>query len=320
MATPLTTVSLTDLMTDYTNTSDQSQTITGNQKDNTIQAGPAGDIIVGSGGNDTLLGGVGNDHLDGGQGNDSINGGNGNDTLFGTGGNDTLNGSLGDDFIGGGGGNDKIFGSLRNDSMAGNAGNDTLFGNAGDDTLQGNEGNDFIGGGGGNDTLRGGTGSDILYGEAGDDVYAFQLNDGKDTITDTVGKANKAGIFESSNDTLRFDATVSKDQIAIFRKGSGLQVQYGNTNSYININNYFASTTSTAAGDGAIENIEVTTGDVIGTTTYHLNFSDVNSIISAISSYAADANNHVGTLASANDVAKYSGLLAITANQFHTGA
>lgn len=110
-----------------------------------------------------VSGGDGNDRIRGGLGNDTINGDSGNDIIFGYDGDDRLNGGLG------------------NDSVHGGNGNDTLWGESGDDRLNGGDGDDV---------LFGGQGTDYLVGGKGADTYVFSLGEGKDTITDNVGKHN----------------------------------------------------------------------------------------------------------------------------------
>ncbi len=140
-----------------------------------------------AGGADFLDGGDGTDHLEGGLGDDTLFGGNGNDVLFGQEGNDSLFGDDGDDELQGGVGNDLLAGDAGNDRLFGQEGSDTLYGDDGDDGLAGYEGNDTLIGGVGQDVLEGGAGDDTLVGGAGSDTYLFNLGDGYDTITDTVG-------------------------------------------------------------------------------------------------------------------------------------
>jgi Ca2+-binding RTX toxin-like protein len=89
-----------------------------------------------------------------------------------------------------------------------------LAGSDGDDMLLGLGGDDFIVAGSGNDTLDGGTGDDELRGADGDDVYLISRGDGVDYIRDN-------GVAGEGVDTLRFDATISPEDIA-------LSIEYGN--------------------------------------------------------------------------------------------
>lgn len=120
-------------------------------------------IIITDSSHALVSGGDGNDRIRGGLGNDTINGDSGNDIIFGYDGDDRLNGGIG------------------NDSVHGGNGNDTLWGESGDDRLNGGDGNDV---------LFGGQGTDYLVGGKGADTYVFSLGEGKDTITDNVGKHN----------------------------------------------------------------------------------------------------------------------------------
>jgi Ca2+-binding RTX toxin-like protein len=63
----------------------------GNELDNIITGGDAGNSLYGEAGNDRLIGGLGDDFLDGGTGDDVLNGGDGDDAIAGGAGNDTIN-------------------------------------------------------------------------------------------------------------------------------------------------------------------------------------------------------------------------------------
>lgn len=77
----------------------KSVTIYGDDGNDTITGGAAGEIIYGGAGNDTINSGSGNDTVNGGSGNDAINGGDGNDVLDGGAGDDTITRSAGDDSV-----------------------------------------------------------------------------------------------------------------------------------------------------------------------------------------------------------------------------
>ena len=70
----------------------------GNDLDNLIIGGSAGDVLNGHGGNDTIKGGAGSDTLAGGFGDDTHIGGPGEDWLWGSVGADTFSGGTGDDY------------------------------------------------------------------------------------------------------------------------------------------------------------------------------------------------------------------------------
>lgn len=90
--------------------------IIGSSGQDTLSAGPAGDVLEGRGGNDLLTGGLGADLILGGAGNDTMNGGAGADTLRAGNGDDTLvftaadrvSGSSWDRYDGGSGGTDTL--------------------------------------------------------------------------------------------------------------------------------------------------------------------------------------------------------------------
>jgi Ca2+-binding RTX toxin-like protein len=166
----------------------------GGTENDELYGGDGADVVFGGSGDDLLFGDVlnnpstvssagGNDVLDGGEGNDHLEGGTGDDGIFGGIGNDVLFGQDGADALAGDNGSDELQGGDGNDLLTGDAGDDLLFGEAGADTIYGDDGND---------QLTGGTGDDILEGGAGNDMYAFNLGDGDDVITDTAlpGEAN----------------------------------------------------------------------------------------------------------------------------------
>lgn len=141
--------------------------VSGNEKDNVLDAGPGFDTLDHSGtaggvtvdlkahtatgpgvGNDEVysfekvIGGPGGDILKGRPGEDVLHGGPGRDKIFGGGGKDKLKGGAGDDEIEGGGGKDKLKGGAGSDKMDGGGGDDDLFGGAGVDFLAGGPGFD----------------------------------------------------------------------------------------------------------------------------------------------------------------------------------
>ncbi|MCC0022646.1 MAG: hypothetical protein H6874_00310 [Hyphomicrobiaceae bacterium] len=200
-----------DVGADQLNGGGDDDILFGDEGTDSLDGGDGMDDLNGGTGNDTLLGGVGNDTLHGDDGADSLDGGDGIDDLFGGAGGDTLLGKAGNDTLRGEGGSDQLDGGDDDDELRGGTGNDTLLGKAGIDLLKGEGGNDGLEGGSGddtlmggsgrddlkggadndilkggddNDTLRGGDGDDNLYGQAGNDRFAFDKNDGTDTIKD----------------------------------------------------------------------------------------------------------------------------------------
>lgn len=188
-----------------------SDTLVGNDKDNSLKGGSGNDTLKGRGGDDeiwgengddllkggdgddTLLGGNdedeifgegGNDFIQGGNGDDTVFGSVGNDSIFGSPGNDRLSGDEGDDLINGDDGDDRIFGGIGEDTVSGNEGNDEIFAQAGNDIVSGGNGNDTLSGNEGDDFLKGGAGDDRLTGDAGKDTFVLARGEGTDTITD----------------------------------------------------------------------------------------------------------------------------------------
>jgi ELWxxDGT repeat protein len=84
----------------------RADSLSGNNLNNKIEGLNGEDTLSGLGGNDTLTGGNGKDSLDGGAGNDSLLGGSASDTLLGGNGNDILDGGSGSNILTGGLGND----------------------------------------------------------------------------------------------------------------------------------------------------------------------------------------------------------------------
>jgi Ca2+-binding RTX toxin-like protein len=83
----------------------------------------------------TLNGQNGDDYIVGGAAGDSLHGGNDSDTIYGQAGADTITGDTGNDFIHGDAGNDTLNGGAGNDTIYGGLDRDTLVGGAGLDTF-----------------------------------------------------------------------------------------------------------------------------------------------------------------------------------------
>ena len=114
----------------------------GNEKNNKLTGGAAGDLLQGKEGSDTLNGKAGNDILAGNEDPDNLKGGLGDDRIVGHEGNDTLSGGGGKDILKGGKGNDNLKGGKDSDRLFGHQGNDTLNGGGDKDILKGGKGND----------------------------------------------------------------------------------------------------------------------------------------------------------------------------------
>jgi len=268
-----------------------------------------------------ILKGVGDDVLTGTSVNNNLSGGGGNDTINAGAGNDTLDGGAGNDSLVGGTGNDLYIVDATVDIVVENAieGNDTVqssatytlssnvenltltgssaisgSGNASDNIVLGNSGANTLSGQAGNDSLDGGTGADTLKGGTGNDTYLFSLGDGVDSVQEAD---NTAG----NSDTLSFDASVIKANIAIFMSGNDLQIGYKNnaTDQITVVNQQLAS--------GSIERFQANDGTF-------LTNADVNSVIQAMGSYAT--SNGI-SFTSLSDVENNTNLMAIVNGAWH---
>jgi Ca2+-binding RTX toxin-like protein len=155
-----------------------SDSLSGNNLDNSIFGGEN---------NDSLNGGNGDDSLDGGNGNDSCQGGTGNDTLSGAGGDDILRGGIGDDYLSGGSGNGSLFGEDGDDYVSGGSDPDKLDGGSGNDELNGGDSDDTLIGGLGADTMVGGIGSDLYYIDNVGDLIVENSYEGKEQVNSSIG-------------------------------------------------------------------------------------------------------------------------------------
>ena len=144
--------------------------------------------------------------------NDSIDAGQGDDTVDAGAGNDTLDGGEGDDVINAGEGNDDVEGGNGDDSIEAGAGSDSLEGGDGDDTLDGGSGDDLLIGGVGSDTYELSRGDDTIRGFRPDDKIVLSddlknagLTEQDITIT-TDG--NGIGYLSFSIDGQKYTTTV----------------------------------------------------------------------------------------------------------------
>jgi Ca2+-binding RTX toxin-like protein len=180
--------------------------ITGDERDNRIDALAGNDVIDGKAGNDSLLGNLGNDILTGGLGDDTLDGGAGFDRVVETGDfNFTLSNqkltsgtllnklvetdtliSIEDATLTGGASANVMDASVFTGKllMNGLAGNDTLTGGSNNDVLDGGLGDDILSGGNGFNILTGGLGNDILSGGNGVD-RVVETGDVNFTLTNT---------------------------------------------------------------------------------------------------------------------------------------
>ncbi len=171
--------------------------------DDSLNGGTGNDSLFGNRGLDSLLGGAGNDTMRGQFDNDALDGEDDNDLLFGGAGDDTVSGSGGNDVANGNSGNDIVFGGDGDDTVRGQGGFDSVFGGDGDDLLVGHAGFDTLEGGAGNDIFIGGPGNDSMTGGTGLDFFAFNADQGSDTIADFTPGLDTINIVGFTVDDVR---------------------------------------------------------------------------------------------------------------------
>ncbi|RZJ45364.1 MAG: hypothetical protein EON86_01625, partial [Brevundimonas sp.] len=249
-------------------------------------------------GNDTVLGFWTNDQIEGGAGNDILRGGDGSDTYtfdLGFGVDEVRewvdNVSYADDdaIVFGAGlvSTDAIFTRNGDDltiSFAGLTDQVTIFGQFetqafysgwrdietltfGDDVVMtiadmrlrvlaqsSTAGNDVITGFSSvADVITGGAGNDTLRGLGGGDTYWFGYGAGQDIVEESIGS-----LYENQADTVRFDATVEREDVTFTRDGSDLVITLAGSTDSIRIAEQFGST-----GYAAVERFEFEGGLVL---------------------------------------------------------
>ena len=118
--------------------------LTGNARDNVLDAGGGADVLRGRAGDDLLLGGAGRDQLIGAGGADALRGGQGDDLLRGGTGSDVLRGEDGADVLRGGGGADILRGGAGADRFDFNRASDSGPGDTRDVIADFGRGRDVI--------------------------------------------------------------------------------------------------------------------------------------------------------------------------------
>jgi Ca2+-binding RTX toxin-like protein len=98
----------------------------GGARPDVLEAGLAGNRLLGQGGRDVISGGEGKDVGNGGPGDDEVRGGPGRDRLKGAGGDDRVIGNARSDILTGGPGDDRLNGGPGRDRCAGGPGTDVL--------------------------------------------------------------------------------------------------------------------------------------------------------------------------------------------------
>lgn len=160
----------------------------------------------------------------------------GNNSAFLRGGsyNDTIMGGNGTNFISGAAGDDTITGGALRDFIAGDEGNDTVYGLAGNDFINTQGGNDTITGGAGQDFIMPGDGADTVIVDNSPDfisLYSSTTPSTTDGATDVVkfttntaliGGPNVIVGFESANDVLKFESTISGSGITGITASNGI--------------------------------------------------------------------------------------------------
>ena len=208
--------------------------IYGTEGDDNIEGTAQQEAVFGYGGNDTIYTRQGDDLVYGGDGNDIIDTCEGNDVIYGEAGDDTINSGAGDDIVYGGDGNDIITNS---------GGNDYIDGGAGDDTIK----STAISSNSTDETLVGGTGNDYFEDkDGGDETFIFNLGDGNDLIY------NRGG-----NDTIKFGAGITQDNIKFHGEGYDLFITFSNSEDSIKIKSFISSNSY------RIENFEFSDGTII---------------------------------------------------------
>ena len=233
---------------------ESSDTITGYDFGDVINALAGDDVIYGRGGNDQLNGDDGNDQIYGELGDDILQGGIGADTLDGGWHNDRIEGGTDNDTLSGGAHDDALFGDDGDDTLYGDDGDDQLSGGAGVDTLHGGNGQDTLHGGDGNDTLNGDWGDDALFGESGDDTlhshYShndyLQGGEGNDSYAVSVGVGDAIVIDDQglSSDQDNLHITLSSNaSYAWYRDNNDLllMVHYEGATGTVTLRDWFTA-------------------------------------------------------------------------------
>jgi len=132
-----------------------------------------------------------------------------------------------------------------------------------------------------------------LFGGSGNDSYKLNLGDGQDLINDTAGAADK----------LSFGSSISQANVAIYQTAGGdLQIGYTNSLSdLVTIQNF------TTTGN-QVEDFALSTGN-------HMTAADINSVISAMASYASANSVSFTSLA---DVENNSNLMTLVNSGWHS--
>lgn len=290
-----------------------------------IEGGAGNDQLYAKDGNDTLHGGIGNDYLDGYYGNDTylFERGDGRDAISDASGTDTLIFGAGiapeQVLVSRGSESTDLLLSIRgtSDSVAlinwttttkiekVQFADGTVWTNAqlaaGYPYVYGTSGNDNLFGGSGVDILDGGAGDDYLAGRDGDDVYIENGTDGFDRISEWSG-----------TDTVRFGPGITANQLRFTRvdrwgstnTGIDLLVTLSDGTPLLQIEDWFATSTSTGAPLVPIERFEFADGSVILHTAITQQFSNGAGTAGDDTLVGTDVSNDVLSGLEGNDTLK----------------
>lgn len=103
------------------------------------------------------------------------------------------------------------------------------------------------------DVITGGAGNDTLRGLGGGDTYWFGVGAGQDIIQESIGS-----LYENQADTLRFDATVEREDVTFTRDGEDLLVTLAGSTDSVRIEGQFGT-----SGYAAVERFEFEGGLVL---------------------------------------------------------
>lgn len=181
---------------------------TGNSLSNTLIGNDGNNSLNGGGNADILIGGIGNDvyiidNID-----DEI-------TEEASEGTDRVQSSTIDVSI-------VSVANIENITLTGSA-DINATGNTLANVLQGNSGTNTINGGSGNDTLIGAADADVLTGSSGADKFVFAVGSGNDTITDFTHASDDINLSAISEITSYADLTSSQH---LTDKGSYLEIKW----------------------------------------------------------------------------------------------
>jgi len=246
---------------------------------------------IGNSDNNYIVGSIGNNTLNGGTGADILVGGKGDDTYY--------IDNISDNIIEYAGQGTDSVNSTVNYALGNNLENLTLMGtndvngkgNLLNNILLGNSGNNVLDGQAGNDVINGGAGNDYLIGGFGNDTYKFDINGGDDTISDSLG-----------TDKISFGKGIDKTNIALFKQGSDLIIDYvtSSGDNLITIQNQFAG--------NQIEKIQLSNNK-------SLSNIDINKIIQTMAAYSA-VHTDVQMM-SINDVKSNQDLMNLVTKSWH---